>query len=655
MSRNSLPFVVLVILLMPLVACDRVDVILGRATPGITPAYGTPPPTAALPPGSPTPIVPSATPIVPTMTPIAPSPTPIAPTMTPIAPSATPIVPTMTPVALPSPTPDYGPPPGGTARINFAPGATSASVSSRLMAAGDTDNWVFGARAGQVVTVQTLSSAPGAIVVSLMDMNGGVLDSNIDTTAISAVIPFNGDYFLSFSSPLAAPEIVYTTQVFIPAESLPVEQTRIQFEQGATVAQLNDSLAANGDLNQYVLQVAAGQTITVGVFASPPAVSNIYIRDTAGRLIASGTDMSGAHATAAANGDYFIDISSPVLAPAVSYLLTVNVPPPATTAPQRIAFAAGETSATVNGLIRAASPAHYVLGAQAAQSLIINLAGHPVSTVNMELVSPGGEVLNSARDSFTGLGTLLPATGDYSIFLTTTSQSDVTYVMEVIIPPLPSTGATRIQFDPGASAATVSGSLAFGGDLDNWILTASAGQILNIGVSANPGGWMNLFVYDAAGQFIGYGDDSFGLGVPLDQGGDYTIVVSSFEAAPPVNYSLFVSLPPPGQPPPQQPVRIEFGPGQTSSFPEGTVVAGGVPAQYVLYLLAGQTLTTHLLDNPPGNVEIAIVDPTAVLVDTGRAPSNLDTPTTVTGDYTITISTLSANPVDFSLDIIVEP
>ncbi len=168
-------------------------------------------------------------------------------------------------------------------------------------------------------------------------------------TALSVTVPAAGDYQINFSTASTAPQVSYTAQVTIPPGGGPTTPTRIQFAPGTSVAQLNDVLAAGGDTNRYVLSVGAGQTISVGVFASPPAVTAIAIRDGAGTLISSGTDMSGLSGPAPATGDYFIDVSNAGGAPAVSYLLTVSVPPLSGDTPQPIEFGPGQTSATVNG------------------------------------------------------------------------------------------------------------------------------------------------------------------------------------------------------------------------------------------------------------------------------------------------------------------
>jgi len=450
---------------------------------------------------------------------------------------------TAAPATAVPPTVNPGPPPGGSARINFAPGATSAVVSSALAAGGDGDTWLLRVNAGQVVTVQTIANPAGQMNVQLLDGSGGVLASNPDTVGISSAVPFTGDYQINLATASGAPAVAYTLQVIIPAAGGPVTPQRIQFAPGQSSAQVQDSLAAGGDLNSYVVNVAAGQTIQVGVFASPPAATNIYIRNAAGQLISSGTDMSGASTTATTAGDYFIDVSNFNAAPAVSYTLTVTVPPlNPPPAPTRISFGPGQSSAQLDGTLPAGGAATYVIAIAAGQTLITDLNDNPPGNVQIGISDPAGNPINFGRAP-TSLGSAAVTTGDYTIALSTTA-GPVSYSLVVNVPPLPAGNATRIEFGPGATSATVQGDLPFGGDQDTWLIRGLAGQVLNVSVGVvEATGWTRVYVYDAAGQIIALGTDITGAQAPLNATGDYRIVVVSDAAAGPLSYSLTAAIP----------------------------------------------------------------------------------------------------------------
>ena len=535
MSRKGLSVFMLLSLLVVLAACRRgpdggelptsaaTTAATAAATTGATSTVPTAAPATLT--NSPTPS-PTAIPATATAGP----PTAVPPTATAIPPTAIP--PTATrPPATPVPptaTPPYGPPPGGSARITFAPGATSATVQSTLVAGGDGDTWIIRVLVGQVISVQTLATPPGAINVMLMDMSGGVLAANPDTAGISVAAPATGDYQINLATPLAAPQIAYTMQVFVPPGSgLP--PTRIQFAPGASVAQLNDSMVAGGDLNQYVLALAAGQNLSVAVFASVPAVTDIVISNSLGQRVAVGTDMSGLSITTSSAGDYFIDLTSGLNAPAFTYVLTVTAPPlgvPPTVPPAqptRITFGPGQISAALDGSVVGGTPAtQYVIRGQAGQTLLTALTDNPPGNVNIAVRDAAGNTLNFGRAP-TELGTRLSATGDYLITLDTAGAA-VNYRLTVTVPPLPG-AATRIIFPIGATSTTVTGDLPFGGGANTWVIGAMAGQTMTASLVATTPGWLSVFVYSPAGDLIAVGRDPAGVVVPLSAGGDYTCLL----------------------------------------------------------------------------------------------------------------------------------
>lgn len=472
-----------------------------------------------------------------TLSPVPPSPT-TPPTMTP--PPTLTVPPTAT-RPIPTPTPNFGPPPGGSARITFGPGATSATVQSTLAAGGDGDTWLLRLSAGQMIAVQTLSTVPGTIIVSIIDPTGSVLATNPDIVGVSAAAPIAGDYQINLATADGAPQVAYTMQVFVPpAETTP--PTRITFGPGADTVQLTDSVAAGGDLNQYVIALQANQGVSVAVFANVPAVTNIYIRDTTGRLVSAGTDMSGAFATTTVAGDYFIDVSSAAGSPQVNYTLTINAPPvQPPPQPVRVEFGPGQIAASFDGqIIAGGTPPQYVVGVAAGQTIITNLNDNPTGSTAVSIYDATGTLLNFGRGP-TSLATTAPASGDYNIILSA-ETAPANYSLEIVVPPLPAAGATRIFFAEGQTSTTVTGNLISGGDVDNWIIRALAGQIMNLSVATNTPGWLQLFVYNEAGQIIGLGTDITGVSAPLASNGDYRLVVVGDPAIGPVDYTMVVDI-----------------------------------------------------------------------------------------------------------------
>ena len=261
--------------------------------------------------------------------------------------------------------------------------------------------------------------------------------------------------------------------------------------------------------------------------------------------------MSGVSATASTAGDYTIDVSNFNAAPAVSYTLTVTVPPlgqpptqPAPTQPTRIEFGPGQTSAGFDGqVVAGGQPRQYIIRMAAGQTLITRLNDNPLGNVDITVTDAAGRTVNFGRAP-TELGTRVASTGDYTVTLSTSAATPVSYSLTVIAPPLPNAAAaTRIIFATGSTTTTVSGDLPFGGDVDNWVIRGQAGQTMSLYLGSSLPGWLMVYVYNASGDIIALGSDLDVIAAPLAFTDDYRIVVISDPAAGPTSYSMVVEIP----------------------------------------------------------------------------------------------------------------
>ncbi|HSB65582.1 MAG TPA: hypothetical protein VLD65_03335 [Anaerolineales bacterium] len=141
-----------------------------------------------------------------------------------------------------------------------------------------------------------------------------------------------------------------------------------------------------------------------------------------------------------------------VVPTATSVILTPLPPPPTPITPAiRIQFAAGGTSATVDGNLAAGQMQNYVLKAFASQEMNVKVSS-PNGDVYLGVVGADGIALlnNTAQDTiFSGT---LPATQDYYLSLTA-SGAAASYSLSVEIPPLaggPTPNVTPVAgvFDP---------------------------------------------------------------------------------------------------------------------------------------------------------------------------------------------------------------
>ena len=101
-------------------------------------------------------------------------------------------------------------------RIQFAAGAISAVVNGSMAAGGDGRSYILNAGAGQNLTVQVSSNAPGAITIFIKDNTDRIWLSGTDEETLSINLPQTADYTIFLFSAGAAPAINYTMTITIP-------------------------------------------------------------------------------------------------------------------------------------------------------------------------------------------------------------------------------------------------------------------------------------------------------------------------------------------------------------------------------------------------------------------------------------------------------
>jgi hypothetical protein len=209
----------------------------------------------------------------------------------------------------------------------------------------------------------------------------------------------------------------------------------------------------------------------------------------------------------------------------------------------RLDFAHGQLSVPLSGQVAAGASASYVLNVLGGQTILARLNDNPPGNLAIAVLDATSQTLNSGRAP-TELSTRAPADGDYIITLSNNAASPVSFSLVVFVTPIPQPGfATRITFAAGATSATVSGDMLFGGDGDFWIIYGLAGQTLNLSLSASQAGQVMIYVFDAAGDLVALGSDLESISAPLVADGDVTIAVTSDPAAGPVTYYMTVEIP----------------------------------------------------------------------------------------------------------------
>jgi hypothetical protein len=313
----------------------------------------------------------------------------------------------------------------GVERIQFAPGATGATIINTLSGAQPL-RYALGALAGQTLRVQV--EAEGApVFATLLAPNRAVLGTTVGSNPLVLTLPSTGDYLLVVNMPPTTETIGFRLRVEIPTVSTPpiptpippTTPTRIQFAPGAISAQVTGYLPSGGSAS-YLLNARANQVMTIESWSTGGSFNFTVVAADGTPLGKVG--MGGYWSrTLPFSQDYRIDLQSPTSGQGVNYGLVITiqgavptptpVPQPVT---QRIQFAPGATSTTVWGFVNSSTPARYVLRALRGQTMSVQLnrdAGYPA---RMTISDAQGNFLGAANQGELWSGTL-SATQDYYV------------------------------------------------------------------------------------------------------------------------------------------------------------------------------------------------------------------------------------------------
>jgi hypothetical protein len=230
--------------------------------------------------------------------------------------------PTGAPKATDSPTPDPTSTPAAsptavasTHRLQFAAGATQATVEGQLPATGR-QRFVLHIEGGQLVEISATPASLGQELRLSLAAAEGATVRPLGDPFIRTTVPTTQDYTIDLVSDAGA--ITYTLSVLVPV--------RIRFAPGATTAQVTGSLDA-GQSRHYVLRALGGQTMTLNT-ASTRGEVRLVVYGADGTVLQSGmgelTDFEG---VLPSTQDYLIAVQAGPDSPA-AYTLFITIPPP---------------------------------------------------------------------------------------------------------------------------------------------------------------------------------------------------------------------------------------------------------------------------------------------------------------------------------------
>jgi hypothetical protein len=376
-----------------------------------------------------------------------------------------------------------------------------------------------------------------------------------------------------------------------PVPSLASGVRRIEFAPGASWGVVQGSLAAGG-IDEYVLRATAGQSMMVIVkSADNSVVLEISGLSDGQPLLRSHMGQTSWQVILLTTQDYLIKAVS--MGAATTYTLQVIIPPlpaegetppPTATPPQvkRIEFAAGATSAVVEGTLGAEDIDEYVLYALGGQNLSVTVWS-PDNSVVLEIWGVGdGQPLLRSHMRQSSFQQVLPATQDYGIKAVGTGAA-TSYTLEVIIPPLatPMPQTKRIEFAADKTSAVVWGTLPAEG-IEEYLLRAQAGQWM-IATVSSPYDNAVLEIWGIQdGQVLvrSHMRQTFWQG-PLPATQDYGVKAVSTGGA--TDYTIQIIIP----------ERVQFAPGAISATDQGSLSPAEVH-EYLLRAMQGQTMTVTI-------------------------------------------------------------
>lgn len=304
----------------------------------------------------------------------------------------------------------------------------------------------------------------------------------------------------------------------VPTQPLPAESSgviRVTFEPGSTHTSFEDTVQANTP-KLYVVNVQAGQLFQVHFGSSETTPFTITGQDGT-ELVQNADFYRGVVPT---TQDYTI-ILTPGTQP-IQYILGIVIP-------VRVSFNQGEMQTLVDHRVDAQGAQFYALSLQAGQLLEVNML-QTSGSLHLQVFGADGTYLQSglfAPPSFRGT---VPATQDYLIQVLGDEQP-VDYTMAITVP-------QRIQFAPGATSASLSGTLSQPNGVQ-YVIRGQAGQTLQIVFT--PASSAQMVIYGADGTVLrsGMGEGtSFEGELPSAQ--DY--IISFRGGSQPLNYTLTVSI-----------------------------------------------------------------------------------------------------------------
>lgn len=212
-----------------------------------------------------------------------------------------------------------------------------------------------------------------------------------------------------------------------PPTSVPPPGQVIQFAPGATEAEAQGQLPANG-IASYTVNAMANQNMQLSLSSNSNSARIAVLAPSGAPLPPQRGNPEGTYwqGNLPANGDYTIQILAGSAAPTANYSLNVTIP-------VRISFAPGAISAQVQGTTGNGRIVTYLLKASGGQTMTANLTAPPNSAGITIYGLDDGQPLIRSQSGATSFNGPLPATQDYVIQVVPFGNTTVNFTLDVTV------------------------------------------------------------------------------------------------------------------------------------------------------------------------------------------------------------------------------
>jgi hypothetical protein len=434
-----------------------------------------------------------------------PSPTPLLPTEQPTG------APTLQPTETPTPTP----PAAEVARIQFAPGTTSETLNGHL-GPDEVERYALRALAGQVMRAR-VTSAEESVRLRVEAPDGAPLEGQAEgETFWRGPLAFTQDYVIAVSSEHPAD---YELSVIVYA--------RIAFASGETSATLNGQLG-DGETDHYVLRALEEQTLDVVVDAPKQVGLTIVGADGVPLKRYIDEEMSW-RGELPATQDYFIELNA---LEATVYTATVTLPPLSSEASIEVISPDGAEEwleGSTHDIAWRSSGVDRV-------DIEVASGGKPLGHVALAVDASSGQypwkipvglVSNFGVAASDAMRVRVSSSDDPSLY----DENDDPFTVS----------CPRIQFEAGATMATLTGTLTADDDRFRYVAGAKEGQAMELRISPAQVGIVVSGVEDGSTWELPAGEDSLTIAsLPASQ--DYFITLTSTAESAAVDYTLAVAI-----------------------------------------------------------------------------------------------------------------